>query len=58
MFNFKAMFYPVSSFKEQPYIPTILLKNLKEGKKNLIEHKRLGETRHIVEPLLKKYEKE
>ncbi|WAO94724.1 Hypothetical protein NCS54_01232100 [Fusarium falciforme] len=58
VFNFKAMFYPVSDLRGDPYIPSLLLKNLKEGKQNLIEHKRLGETRHVVQPLLERYERE
>ncbi|KAJ4245568.1 hypothetical protein NW757_009829 [Fusarium falciforme] len=52
------MFYPVSDLRGDPYIPSLLLKNLKEGKQNLIEHKRLGETRHVVQPLLERYERE
>jgi len=57
VFNFKAMFYPVTDFKHEPYIPSLLLKNMREGKRNLIEHKRLGETRHVVEPLLEEFER-
>ncbi|ORY15177.1 hypothetical protein BCR34DRAFT_191115 [Clohesyomyces aquaticus] len=58
VFNFKALFTPVESFREEPFVPTLLLKVLKEGKKSLMEYKNTWHTEHIVIPELEKYAKE
>lgn len=58
VFNFKALFTPVTSFREEPFIPALVLKLLKEGKKNLMEYKSTWHTEHVVIPELEKYAKE
>lgn len=58
VFNFKALFTPVSEFRDEPYIPTLLLKVLKEGKKSLMEYKGTWHTEHVVIPAMEEYERE
>jgi len=58
VFNFKALFTPITSFRDEPYIPSIALKVLREGKRNLMEHKDTWHTEHVVIPALEAYERE
>lgn len=58
VFNFKGLFTPVTEFRDEAYIPTLLLKVLKEGKDSLMEHKRSWCTENVVIPALERYEKE
>lgn len=58
IFNFKALFTPVTEFRDEPYIPSLLLKVLKEGKKSLMEYKNTWHTEHLVIPAMEKYERE
>ncbi|KAH7417247.1 hypothetical protein BKA64DRAFT_294737 [Cadophora sp. MPI-SDFR-AT-0126] len=55
VFNFKALFTPVTEFRDEPYIPALLLKILKEGKKNLMEYKGTWHTEHVCIPKLEEY---
>lgn len=58
MFNFKALFTPVEEFRDEPYVPSLLLKVLREGKKNLMEYKGTWHTEHVVIPALEDFGKE
>lgn len=58
VFNFKALFTPVTEFRNEPYVPSVLLKLLREGKKSLMEYKGTWHTEHVVIPALEEYEKE
>lgn len=58
VFNFKALFTPVAEFKDEPYVPSLLLKVLKEGKRSLMEYKGTWHTEHVVIPALEHYEKD
>jgi hypothetical protein len=58
VFNFKALFTPVQDFRDEPYVPALVLKVLKEGKRNLMEYKNTWHTEHVVIPALEKYAKE
>ena len=58
VFNFKALFTPVTQFRSEPYVPSILLKILREGKANIMEYKGSWHTEHVVIPAMEKYEKE
>lgn len=58
VFNFKALFTPVPEFRDEPYIPALLLKILKEGKKNLMEYKNTWHVEHVCVPELEQYAKE
>ena len=58
VFNFKGLFTPVTEFKDEPYIPTLILKVLKEGKTSIMEYKSTWHTEHAVIPALEQYERE
>jgi hypothetical protein len=58
VFNFKALFTPVKELRDEPYIPALLLKILKEGKKNLMEYKNTWHVEHVCIPELEKYDRE
>jgi len=58
VFNFKALFTPVAEFRDEPYVPSILLKVLKEGKENLMKYKNTWHVEHAVLPALEEYQKE
>jgi hypothetical protein len=57
VFNFKALFTPVESFKDEPYIPSLLLKIISDGKKSLMEYKNTWHTEHRVMPALEEFAK-
>ncbi|KEQ97101.1 hypothetical protein AUEXF2481DRAFT_63866 [Aureobasidium subglaciale EXF-2481] len=52
VFNFKCLFTPVTEFEHEAYIPGLMLKVLKEGKKELMEYKGTWHTEHVVIPAL------
>jgi hypothetical protein len=58
VFNFKALFTPVAEFRDEPYIPSLLLKLLREGKENLMKYKNTWHVEHKVLPALQEYEDE
>lgn len=58
VFNFKAVFTPVTALRNEPYIPTLMLKVLKEGNQRIIEYKNTWHTEHIVIPALEEYERQ
>ncbi|KAJ3815730.1 hypothetical protein EV368DRAFT_70671 [Lentinula lateritia] len=58
VFNFKALFTPFSSFRNEPYIPHLVLKVLTEGKKKLMEYKGTWHIEHKVIPALEEWCKE
>lgn len=58
VFNFKALFTPVEDFREEPYIPALVLKIMKDGKKNLMEYKNTWHVEHVVKPALERFHKE
>ncbi|KAF4963205.1 hypothetical protein FSARC_8783 [Fusarium sarcochroum] len=56
VFNFKVLFTPVTELKDEPYIPSLMLKTLNEGKQNLMEHKGTKHVEHVARPALEEYE--
>lgn len=58
VFNFKAIFTPFASFRQEPYIPKVLLKVLLEGKKSLLEYKGTRHIEHKVIPALREWTRE
>ncbi|GIZ44853.1 hypothetical protein CKM354_000803900 [Cercospora kikuchii] len=58
VFNFKGLFTPVTEFRDEPYIPSLVLKVLKEGKQSIMEYKDTWHTEHVVIPYLEQCEKE
>jgi hypothetical protein len=55
IFNYKAVFTPVKEFRDEPYVPALLLKILKEGKKNMMEYKNTWHVEHACVPALEQY---
>ncbi|KAI9706762.1 MAG: hypothetical protein M1820_004732 [Bogoriella megaspora] len=58
VFNFKGLFTPITEFRDEPYVPALVLKVLKEGKQNLMEYKGTWHTEHVVMPALEEWVKE
>ena len=58
VFNFKGLFTPITEFKNEPYVPSLMLKVLNEGNKSILEYKNTWHTEHVVIPALKQYERE
>ncbi|KAI5455994.1 hypothetical protein BGZ63DRAFT_435939 [Mariannaea sp. PMI_226] len=56
VFNFKALFTPISEFKDEPYVPSLCLKVLNEGKENLMKYKGTYHVEHVAKPTFKEYE--
>ncbi|KAB8233137.1 hypothetical protein BDV23DRAFT_194646 [Aspergillus alliaceus] len=58
VFNFKALFTPVTEFRDEPGVPALVAKVLKEGKKNLMEYKSTWHVEHVILPKLEEWAKE
>ncbi|KAJ6500454.1 hypothetical protein C8R45DRAFT_819765 [Mycena sanguinolenta] len=58
VFNFKALFTPITDFRTEPYIPKLLLKILRDGKPSFMEYKAFSHVEHIVIPALEEWAKE
>lgn len=58
VFNFKALFTPVQEFRDEPYVPALLCKILKEGKKTLMEYKGTWHVEHVCVPALEEWNRE
>lgn len=58
VFNFKALFTPVQDFRHEPYVPSLILKVLHEGKESILKYKNTWHVEHVVVPALKEYERE
>ncbi|KAF6818877.1 hypothetical protein CMUS01_11823 [Colletotrichum musicola] len=57
VFNFKALFTPLTEMANEPYIPSIVLKVLNEGKENILKYKGTWHVEHIAKPALEEYER-
>jgi len=58
VFNFKALFTPIEEFRDEPYIPRLLLKILREGKPSFIQYKAFCHVEPEVIPALITWAKE
>ena len=58
VFNFKALFTPVQEFRDEAYMPALLLKLMQEGKKNLMEYKNTWHVEHVCIPVMEEYARE
>ncbi len=58
VFNFKALFTPITEFREEAYVPSLVLKVLRDGKENLMKYKNTWHVEHKVVPALEEYERE
>ncbi|KAM0440663.1 hypothetical protein ACHAQK_005637 [Fusarium lateritium] len=56
VFNFKALFTPITEFRDEPYIPSLVLKVLNEGKENIMRYKGTWHVEHVAKPALRKWE--
>ncbi len=57
-FNFKALFTPIEAFRDEPFIPSLALKILNEGKENVMQYKATWHTEHVVRPALEEWARE
>lgn len=48
VFNFKAVFTPLTELRDEPFMPALLLKVLQEGKKNLITYKTVDHVKDVA----------
>ncbi|KAI1373529.1 hypothetical protein F4677DRAFT_429192 [Hypoxylon crocopeplum] len=58
VFNFKGLFTPLEELRDEPYVPSLVLKVLKEGKESIMKYKNTWHTEHVVIPALEEYAKE
>lgn len=58
VFNFKALFTPLEEFRDEPYVPALCGKVLREGKNALMEYKNTWHVEHVAVPALEKWERE
>ncbi|KAL4961837.1 heme-dependent oxidative N-demethylase family protein [Aspergillus stella-maris] len=58
IFNFKALFTPVTEFRDEPGVPALLNKIMKEGKEKLMKYKGTWHVQHVVLPKLEEWAKE
>lgn len=58
VFNFKAVFTPVTRFREEPYVPGLVRHVLRQGKPSIMRYKGTWHTEHVVLPALEEYERE
>ncbi|KAB8254156.1 hypothetical protein BDV32DRAFT_19845 [Aspergillus pseudonomiae] len=58
VFNFKALFTPVTEFRDEPGVPALITKVLKEGKRSIMEYKNTWHVEHVILPKLEEWAKE
>ncbi|KAJ7445755.1 hypothetical protein B0H11DRAFT_1930440 [Mycena galericulata] len=58
VFNFKALFTPIQEFRDEPYIPKLLLKILRDGKPSFMTYKAFSHVEHKVLPALEEWARE
>ena len=58
IFNFKALFTPISEFRDEPYVPALCAKVLKEGKQNMMQYKNTWHVEHVAIPALDRWAQE
>ncbi|KAI9745482.1 MAG: hypothetical protein M1818_001016 [Claussenomyces sp. TS43310] len=55
VFNFKALYTPVPEFRDEPYVPALLLAILRQAKPSLMEYKGTWHVEHVCIPALERY---
>ena len=58
VFNYKALFTPLTEFRTEPYIPKLVVKILKEGNSSILAYKGTFHVEHVVVPALDNWAKE
>ncbi|KAJ5711142.1 hypothetical protein N7488_005298 [Penicillium malachiteum] len=57
VFNFKALFTPITEFRNERYVPSLILKVLIEGNEAILKYKSTWHVEHVVKPTLVAYER-
>ncbi|UNI25003.1 hypothetical protein JDV02_010713 [Purpureocillium takamizusanense] len=55
VFNFKALFTPLEQFKDEPCIPSLILKILDQGEQGIMKYKATWHVEHVARPALEQY---
>ncbi|KXJ89764.1 alpha-1,2-mannosyltransferase [Microdochium bolleyi] len=58
VFNFKALFTPVTEFRDEPGVPGLCAHVLRHGKREIMRYKDTWHVEHVVVPLLEGYDRE
>ncbi|KAJ5104553.1 hypothetical protein NUU61_001900 [Penicillium alfredii] len=58
VFNFKALFTPITEFQDEPAVPALVAKILKEAKHSFMVYKGVWHVQHVVLPKLEEWAKE
>ncbi|KAE8377202.1 hypothetical protein BDV26DRAFT_282037 [Aspergillus bertholletiae] len=58
VFNFKALFTTVTEFRDEPGVPALVAKVVKEGKKDIMKYKNTWHVEHVILPKLDEWAKE
>lgn len=58
VFNFRALFTPLRDFRQEPYIPALVLKILRESKSSFMVYKSVGHVAHVMLPALEDWKRE
>ena len=58
VFNFKAVFTPVTEFRDEPGVPALVARVLKDGKRELVERKETWHVEHVLLPKMEEWERE
>ncbi|KAL7622489.1 hypothetical protein AAE478_007996 [Parahypoxylon ruwenzoriense] len=58
VFNFKALFTPLAQLRDEPYVPALARKVLRDAKPALMRYKNTWHTEHVVLPALEEYARE
>ncbi|KAF3222752.1 hypothetical protein TWF192_008795 [Orbilia oligospora] len=54
VFNYKALFTPVKEFEDEPGVPALVEKVLREGNRKILEYKGTWHVEHVVLPMLER----
>ncbi|KAF7977804.1 hypothetical protein HWV62_2719 [Athelia sp. TMB] len=57
-FNYKALFTPVTEFRDEPYIPKLVATLMKEGKPSIMDYKATYHVEHVALPAFEQWAKE
>ncbi|KAJ5726082.1 uncharacterized protein N7483_007439 [Penicillium malachiteum] len=57
VFNFKALFTPITEFRNERYVPSLILKVLSEGNEAILKYKSTWHVEHVIKPTLVEYER-
>ncbi|KAK6335834.1 hypothetical protein TWF730_003209 [Orbilia blumenaviensis] len=54
VFNYKALFTPLKEFEDEPGVPALVEKVLREGNKKILEYKGTWHVEHVALPMLER----